>query len=315
VSKRIQKPGREHGHTDHGQQATAQQDARCDFFVAFDEYEPQCRLRLGHACAFRTVMVKTVDGHYADLLGPVYTWMVGDVDAALSRSVAELDSLPLPSKAGGTAVDLGAGFGLHSLPLARRGFRVVAIDSYDPLLQELESRKGSLTIRTVNADLLAFRTHVAAPIDVIMCMGDTLTHLPNQSSVESLFGDVAASLAPGGLFVATFRDYVSAPLQGDARFILVRGDEERVLTCFLEYADTTVTVHDLLHQREGGSWQLRASSYSKLRLSPEWVVEQLSSLGLSVRRDAVPGGMIRITARMPGSAGAAKADKGRSEAA
>jgi hypothetical protein len=41
-----------------------------------------------------------------------------------------------------------------------------------------------------------------------------------------------------------------------------------------------------------------------VRLSPEWVTERLSSLGLSVRRDTVPGGMIRITGRMPGSAGA-----------
>jgi 2-polyprenyl-3-methyl-5-hydroxy-6-metoxy-1,4-benzoquinol methylase len=253
-------------------------------------------------------MAKTVDAHYADHLGPVYTWMIGDIDAAFSRSDRELDVLPLPPKAGGSAVDLGAGFGLHAIPLARRGFRVVAIDTYAPLLKELVSRKGSLPIRTVNADLLAFRAHTPKPMDVIVCMGDTLTHLPNQSCVESLLGDVAASLNPGGLFVATFRDYVSAPLQGDARFILVRSDEERILTCFLEYADTTVTVHDLLHQREGGSWRLRASSYPKLRLSPEWVVERLSSLGLSVRRDTAPRGMIRIAAGMPGSAGAADVD-------
>jgi hypothetical protein len=38
-------------------------------------------------------------------------------------------------------------------------------------------------------------------------MGDTLTHLPDQSCVESLFASVAASLNPGGLFVTTFRDY------------------------------------------------------------------------------------------------------------
>ena len=127
-------------------------------------------------------------------------------------------------------------------------------------------------------------------------MGDTLTHLPSQASVATLFREVAASLRPGGVFAATFRDYATAPLRGDSRFILVRGDGERVLTCFLEYADTTVTVHDLLHQRENGAWQLRVSSYPKLRLAPQWAVEQLSSLGLTVQRDATPGGMIRIRA-------------------
>jgi len=253
-------------------------------------------------------MVKTVHDHYADHLGPVYTWMVGDIDAAFARSDAELDAVPPPSGVDGTAVDLGAGFGLHAIPLARRGFRVVAVDSYDPLLKELVSRSGSLPIRTVNANLLGFRAHVETPVDVIVCMGDTLTHLPNYSCVESLLGDVAASLSDGGLFVATFRDYVSAALQGDARFILVRGDAERMLTCFLEYADTTVTVHDLLHQCEGGSWRLHASSYPKLRLSPQWVVEHLGTLGFSVHRDTVPGGMVRITARMPGPRAAAGAE-------
>jgi 2-polyprenyl-3-methyl-5-hydroxy-6-metoxy-1,4-benzoquinol methylase len=239
-------------------------------------------------------MATTVD-HYSNLLGPVYTWMVGDVDAALARGDRELEALSLPSRGGGTAVDLGAGFGMHAIPLARRGFSVLAIDSYQPLLQELESRAGSLPIRTVNSDLLDFRLH-AKTADLITCMGDTLTHLPSEASVATLFREVAASLRPGGVFAATFRDYATAALRGDSRFILVRGDGERVLTCFLEYADTTVTVHDLLHQRENGAWQLRVSSYPKLRLAPQWAVEQLSSLGLTVQRDATPAGMVRIRA-------------------
>jgi 2-polyprenyl-3-methyl-5-hydroxy-6-metoxy-1,4-benzoquinol methylase len=241
-------------------------------------------------------LVSTAEDHYAHHLGPVYTWMIGDIDAAFVRSAAELDSLPLPARAGGIAVDLGAGFGLHSIPLARRGFSVIAIDSYEPLLRELASRAASLTIRTVQANLLDFKAHAAGSIEVIACMGDTLTHLPQVAAVESLFMDVAASLNVGGIFIATFRDYATAPLRGDARFISVRGDDERILTCFLEYADTTVTVHDLLHQHEGGAWRLRVSSYRKLRLSPQWVAESLSALGLAVIRDTVPGGMIRIVA-------------------
>jgi SAM-dependent methyltransferase len=249
--------------------------------------------------------------HYAQHLGPIYLWMVGELDAAFARSDAQFEDLSLPSKAGSTAVDLGAGFGLHAIPLARRGFSVVAIDSCEPLLQELSARAGALPIRTVNADLLGFRAHLNAPAHVIVCMGDTLTHLPSHSAITSLFENVAASLDRGGLFVTTFRDYESAPLQGDARFILVRSDEDRILTCFLEYGDTTVAVHDLLHYREGASWRLRASSYPKLRLSPRWVAEQLSSLGLSVVRDTIPGGMIRIVARAPVSAAVAKTDAAR----
>jgi 2-polyprenyl-3-methyl-5-hydroxy-6-metoxy-1,4-benzoquinol methylase len=252
-------------------------------------------------------MTTAVD-HYNEHLGPLYLWMVGDLDAAFRRSEAELDALHLPSRIGGIAVDLGAGFGLHALPLARRGFSVVAIDTYEPLLKELAARRGSLPIHTINTDLLGFRAHIEMPVDVIVCMGDTLTHLPSHSGVASLLEDAASSLNPGGVFVATFRDYVSTPLQGDARFILVRGDEERILTCFLEYTQTTVIVHDVLHRREGAAWRLRVSGYPKLRLAPEWVAARLSSLGLAVHRDTTSGGMIRIAARRRGPPGAVESD-------
>lgn len=243
-------------------------------------------------------MTGPVSDHYERLLGPVYSWMVGDVEAATARADAELEAIGLPSNAAGAAIDLGAGFGMHSLPLARRGYKVIAVDSYEPLLQELRSRAGSLAVRTVNADLLDFRTYVAQPADVILCMGDTLTHLADATSLESLFAAVAAALVPGGLFVATFRDYVSMPLQGDGRFILVRGDENRILTCFLEYSDKTVRVHDVLHERAAANWQLRLSSYPKLRLAPEWVVKVLASHGFSVRREAGLGGMVRVVGRL-----------------
>ncbi|HEX2789156.1 MAG TPA: methyltransferase domain-containing protein [Steroidobacteraceae bacterium] len=242
-------------------------------------------------------MTVPVSEHYQRLLGPVYSWMIGDVELATARADAELDAIGVPARATGTAVDLGAGFGMHSLPLARRGYTVTAIDSYEPLLQELRSRAGCLAIDTVNADLLDLTTYVSQPADVILCMGDTLTHLPDVASVDSLFAAVAAALSPGGLFVATFRDYVSNPLQGDGRFILVRSDENRILTCFLEYSDNTVRVHDVLHERVAAKWQLRLSSYSKLRLAPEAVVTALTSHGFSVRREAGLGGLVRVVAR------------------
>jgi SAM-dependent methyltransferase len=237
-----------------------------------------------------------VSDHYQRLLGPVYSWMIGDVDAAIARADAELDDIGLPSSATGIAVDLGAGFGMHSLPLARRGYKVIAIDTYEPLLQQLRSRAGALAIDTVNADLLDLRTHVSQTADVILCMGDTLTHLPDAASVDSLFAAVAAVLSPGGLFVATFRDYVSTPLHGHERFILVRSDENRIFTCFLEYSDNTVLVHDVLHERVAAGWQLRLSSYPKLRLAPEGVVKALTTHGFSVRREAGLSGMVRIVA-------------------
>jgi hypothetical protein len=63
-------------------------------------------------------------------------------------------------------------------------------------------------------------------------MGDTLAHLPTVQSVADLLNDVAAAVGKGGLFVARFRDYADSELRGDACFIPVRSDPERILTCF-----------------------------------------------------------------------------------
>jgi SAM-dependent methyltransferase len=238
----------------------------------------------------------TSQEHYRSLLGPIYSWMIGDLETAFARSSAELEALNLPSGIGKVAIDLGAGFGLHALPLARLGYTVTAIDRCQPLLDELRLSVGALAITCVNADIVDFRTYARSPADVLLCMGDTLTHLPSACAVESLLAAVAASLAHGGTFVATFRDYFSAALLADQRFILVRSDEHRILSCFLEYGDQQVTVHDLLYEREGGQWRQRVSSYCKLRLAPEWIVSTLTRCGLRVDRSAGPSGMVRVVA-------------------
>ena len=65
--------------------------------------------------------------HYRAHLAPVYLWMAGGFEAALSRGEAEVDALFPDLAPGATAVDLGAGFGMHAIPLARAGARVLAL--------------------------------------------------------------------------------------------------------------------------------------------------------------------------------------------
>jgi hypothetical protein len=236
--------------------------------------------------------------HYDTHLGRVYEWMVGDADAAIARNRAEIDALGLRPGATGVAIDLGSGPGLYAIPLAQAGFSVVAIDTCAALNDALRARAGALPVRVVADDLLHFPTHAAAA-DAILCMGDTLTHVGCFRHVDALLDDVAAALAPGGAFVATFRDYVTRELTGDARFIPVRADASRILTCFLEYGPTTVRVHDVLHERDGDGWRQSLGSYEKLRLDPAAVAKRLEDRGLTVTRDDGAAGMTRIVARRP----------------
>jgi hypothetical protein len=66
--------------------------------------------------------------HYSELLSPVYTWMAGGWEAAVARNEALFDALGVKPLRSGKAVDLGCGSGFQSVPLARLGFDVTAID-------------------------------------------------------------------------------------------------------------------------------------------------------------------------------------------
>jgi len=238
----------------------------------------------------------TVAEHYERVLSPVYSWMAGGVDAALAAGKAEIEALQLGLPAGAVAVDLGAGFGMHAIPLARAGARVIAVDSSSQLLGELGRLAGDLPIEVVHDDLLSFRAHLKEKVAAIFCMGDTLTHLPEHTNVDFLVQEAAEALAPGGCFVLSFRDYSEALLDA-SRFIPVRSDERRILMCFLEYEEDSVVVNDVLHERAGDAWETRVSSYRKLRLSPGRVTGSLESFGFDARQEPGPRGMVRIVAR------------------
>jgi SAM-dependent methyltransferase len=173
----------------------------------------------------------------------------------------------------------------------------VAVDTSAHLLAELKRLAGELTVTTVQDDLLSFRAHLQEKAAAVFCMGDTLTHLPEHTNVDFLVQEVAEALAPAGHFVLSFRDY-SEPLLEEQRFIPVRGDERRILTCFLEFEEDTVVVHDILHERGGDAWETRVSSYRKLRLSPDRVLGSLESFGFESRRENGLRGMVRLVAKL-----------------
>jgi SAM-dependent methyltransferase len=238
--------------------------------------------------------MSSVTAHYETLLAPVYLWMAGGIDNALALGASDLSGL---AGHGGLAVDLGAGFGMHAIPLARLGYRVLAIDSSPYLIGQLRSYSEGLGVTAVVSDLLQFPEHLPPDqkADLVLCMGDTLTHLPDEAAVAELGQRVAESLAPGGRFVATFRDYTTLPT-GEARFIPVRSDANRIHTCFLEERSDHVLVHDILYEKQGDRWSMQVSNYSKLRLSPAAVCGTFQSVGLTASVAAGPRGMVTLTA-------------------
>jgi SAM-dependent methyltransferase len=249
----------------------------------------------------------TPQDHYRNLLAHHYSWMFGlsfDEKVTEQRTILEplLNDIPR-----GLAVDLGSGPGFQSLALAHLGFSpVVAIDTSAELLSELESSLRSHAhpnVETHNADMLSLLDYVRpAQATVIVCMGDTLTHLPEPDAARHLFSAVASALAPGGLLILTWRD-LTHELTGVDRFIPVHADADKIMTCFLEsVSPTTVHIYDLVYSRNPtrpSQWTLEKSSYPKLRLSPAWISDALAAAGLASDAPATAGRLSLAVARKP----------------
>jgi SAM-dependent methyltransferase len=247
--------------------------------------------------------MSNVATHYEQLLAEHYVWMFGvSFEEKAAEQKALLDQVvgTLPgARRSGTAVDLGSGPGFQSIALAELGYSpVIAVDSSRELLGELQVRKGSYEIATREADVTTL-DWAALPesASVIVCMGDTLTHLPSKDSVQKLFTDVFQKLAAGGVFVLTYRD-LSGELAGTDRFLPVQADDTRIMTCFLEYnSSDAVTVHDLIYVRGERGWKLNKSSYEKLRLGSSWVADSLRKAGFTVTQEGSAGRLLMAVAQ------------------
>ena len=215
--------------------------------------------------------------HYDHHLGHFYDWMVGDFTIQQQHQQEFFESNGILPTDNRQAVDLGAGHGLQSISLAQLGFAVTALDFNRTLLNQLTARKSSLAIKTVQANLLDFPKHVSEA-SVIVCMGDTIAHLDSFKEIEQLIKQCYDTLLPAGKLILSFRDY-HIVLESVHRFIPVKSDDNRILTCILDYTDDRVLVTDQLYEKLGNEWIQKVSTYQKLRITVPLIQKHLTQAG------------------------------------
>lgn len=239
----------------------------------------------------------TIEAHYDGHLAEVYSWMFGDASTVFERNRQFFAAHKTAPQSSGLAIDLGAGNGFQSIPLAQIGFSVIAIDLSSRLLRELQAQAANLNIRCELDDLLNFPNYCQIKPELIVCMGDTLTHLGSLEDVSTLIQAANNQLIVGGKLILSFRDYFNNARHGNERFIPVQSDENRILTCLLEYEPGTVLVTDILHERNGAKWNLKTSSYRKLRINPAWIIDELEKAKFKIVVNQINSGMFQIVAQ------------------
>ncbi|MEN9519126.1 MAG: hypothetical protein RLZZ381_1714 [Cyanobacteriota bacterium] len=235
--------------------------------------------------------MNTVSEHYNQVLADVYSWMFGGFEHGTRKNLEFFQAHNISPIGSRIAIDLGAGCGFQSIPLAQIGFSVTAIDLEPKLLNELKENSSKLPITTIQDDLINFEQYIERKPELITCMTDTIVHVESKAKVTLLFEKVFASLEDKGKFIITLRD-LSTELSELDRFIPVKSDENIIFTCFLEYEPNTVKIHDLVYKKDNDSWKLNKSFYRKLRLSKQWIDKQFEAIGFSKIESSINKGLI-----------------------
>jgi SAM-dependent methyltransferase len=130
-------------------------------------------------------------------------------DLDLIEDPGDLDLyLALAARTGGPILELGAGTGRISIPLAEAGHRVTAVDNDPAMLnraRDLARAAGTATeqrIEFVEADLLELALPKAGTFRMAFIGLNSLFLLATRAAQREAFATMARHLAPGGLAVA-----------------------------------------------------------------------------------------------------------------
>lgn len=147
---------------------------------------------------------------FYDDLAEYYDLIYSDWEGSMRRHGAAISAMFGRSPAPDVRVlDLSAGIGTQSLPLASLGYGVVARDlsskSIVRLKREAESR--GLTIDAGQGDMREIGESVAGPFDLIIAFDNSIPHLQTDAEIVKAFHGMSQLLAADGVVLISVRDY------------------------------------------------------------------------------------------------------------
>lgn len=106
-------------------------------------------------------------------------------------------------------LDCACGIGTQALGLAGRGFRVHATDLSPREVERAarEARSMGVSLSTGVADFRTLDTQVEGTFEVVLAFDNALPHLLTDEDLAKAARAMRSKLAPGGLFLASIRDY------------------------------------------------------------------------------------------------------------
>jgi SAM-dependent methyltransferase len=183
-------------------------------------------------------------------------------------------------------VDLGCGYGRHSLELARRGFQVVGVDLSGDLIAQARERaeRAGVAVELLQSDLRELRFEAEFDAAVNLFSG-AIGYLENEQENRRLFEVVARLLRPGGRHLMHVPSIAYARAQFPRQFW---EDGQRMVDLWeYEWDEATRTMQGTLYQIQRGrifEGELRPVRYRQQLYEIDEIAAIWAELGMRVDR-------------------------------
>ena len=106
-------------------------------------------------------------------------------------------------------LDCACGIGTQAIGLAALGYNVTASDISDGELAVAAERaeKNGVKLRFEHADFCTLSDTFSEQFDIVIAMDNALPHMLTYEALETAVKSIVGRIRPGGIFVASIRDY------------------------------------------------------------------------------------------------------------
>jgi SAM-dependent methyltransferase len=135
-----------------------------------------------------------------------------------------------------TAADIGCGTGAYALALARQGVRAIGIDPSAEMLRyaRAHGRHLGLEAEWLQGTAVQALPRLGQPLDLILCMGNTLPHVTDQDELHHTLAGIHAALAPDGYAVIQVLNYERI-LAAHDRIVSIDREADRQFVRFYDF--------------------------------------------------------------------------------
>ena len=148
---------------------------------------------------------------FYDNLASHYDKLFLDWQTATQEQAVVLDTLfrHLGFDSTSRILDCACGIGTQAIGLAKLGYPVTASDFSSGALAEAKDRAANnkVAISFAQADFRSLEKVFPGTFDIVIAMDNALPHMLSEKELDSAIKSITGKVAPGGLFVASIRDY------------------------------------------------------------------------------------------------------------